>query len=103
MQIFCRFAGYFQSNPASVSCISCDDVGDFYQEKSGMGQCEKCPENSQRYLDLKSVVGGNNRSSCQCKEQYWRHDRLVGRECWPCPEGGVCNVSVHNRSPCPNP
>jgi hypothetical protein len=86
----CRFAGYFQSNPGSSACINCDDMGDFYQEESAKAACEECPENTRRYNDLNSGIGGNNRSACQCKENYWRHDGLLGRECWLCPEGGVC-------------
>ena len=89
-----RFAGYAQSNPGEVSCFNCDDIGDFYQENPGMSRCEPCPPNTGRYTDLKSVVGGNNKSSCQCKETNFRHDGLLGRECWKCPEGGVCEVGA---------
>ena len=88
-----RFAGYFQSNNGSISCISCDDIGDFYQENPGMSRCEPCPPNTGRYIDVKSI-GGNNISSCQCKATYFRHDGLLGRECWACPEGGNCTVGA---------
>jgi hypothetical protein len=25
-----------------------------------------------------------------CKENFWRHDRVLGLKCFPCPTGGKC-------------
>ena len=36
-------AGDFQSKNGSATCISCDNLGNYYQEKSGSTTCEKCP------------------------------------------------------------
>ena len=62
---FVSFVGYFQSSEAQFGCISCDSLGDFFQELLGQTSCQACPTNSRRYV---GVLGALNRSSCQCKE-----------------------------------
>jgi hypothetical protein len=78
---------HVQGKPAQNNCRLCDDLGNFFQERAGQTECTSCPPNSQRYLGV--LTGGDPRS-CQCKEGYWRHDELLGRECFPCPSGGKC-------------
>jgi hypothetical protein len=34
--------------------------------------------------------------SCQCKENTWRHDKLLGAKCFPCPIGGNCDEGKDN-------
>jgi hypothetical protein len=58
-------AGYFQANEGQLSCVNCDDVGNFFQESVGTTVCDPCPENTQRYVGKGS---GSNRTSCLCKE-----------------------------------
>ena len=67
--------------------MSCDELGDYYQELRNATHCEPCPAGTQRYLDLGPGV---NRTTCQCKKDFWRPDGLPGRACKPCPEGGEC-------------
>ena len=84
-----------------ASCISCDVKGDeFYQDKEGQAQCEKCPPNTRRYLQQ-----GNASSvkSCQCKENFWRHDKQSGFTCWACPTGGTCLVRCFPSRACSLP
>ncbi len=58
-------AGYFQSVEGQFGCISCDDVGDFYQDRASQTFCIRCPANTQRFVGVLSAV---NKSACQCKE-----------------------------------
>jgi hypothetical protein len=58
-------SGYFQSDEGQFGCISCDNLGDFYQELEGQTSCRACPANMVRYPGGASAA---NRSSCQCKE-----------------------------------
>ena len=58
-------AGYFQPELAQSGCISCDSLGDFYQNQPGQTACVACAVNSQRY---NGVLSAGNKSSCQCKE-----------------------------------
>jgi hypothetical protein len=58
-------AGYFQPELAQSGCISCDSLGDFYQNQPGQTACVACAVNTQRYNGVLSAV---NKSSCQCKE-----------------------------------
>jgi hypothetical protein len=58
-------AGYFQSEVGQFGCISCDSLGDFFQESQGQTSCQACAANTRRFGVL---TAGNNRSSCQCKE-----------------------------------
>jgi hypothetical protein len=59
------FAGYFQSQKGQFGCISCDSLGDFYQELRGQNLCVPCPDTTKRYI---GVLSAATRSSCQCKE-----------------------------------
>ena len=58
-------AGFFLPSRGQVSCINCDDVGDFYQELPAQTSCRKCAANTQRYV---GVLSAANKSACQCKE-----------------------------------
>jgi hypothetical protein len=55
--------GYFASRSGQFKCIACDELGDFYQERPGETSCDRCPLNTQRYVNLLSAT---NRSACQC-------------------------------------
>ena len=94
-------AGFFQSQREQFACINCDDTGDYYQEDEGRTVCSSCPLNTRRYAGQGS---GANRTSCMCREEYWRHDRLLGKRCFKCPEGGTCEVTpsarAHSFVPC---
>jgi hypothetical protein len=76
--------GYFARKVGQFSCISCDDLGDFYQELPGALSCNPCPQSTQRYV---AVLSGTNRSACQCKngafcqpgECHGHASRLFGR------------------------
>ena len=57
--------GHFQSEAGQFGCISCDNLGDFYQELPGQTSCILCATHTQRYI---GVLSATNRSSCQCKE-----------------------------------
>ena len=83
-------AGLFQKEPGKYECISCDNLGDYYQEEEGQTVCSSCPSNTRRYAGQGS---GANRTSCMCKPDYWRHDRSRGKRCFKCPEGGTCEVA----------
>jgi hypothetical protein len=58
-------AGFFQPEPGQFGCISCDSLGDFYQELQGQPSCQFCPASTQRYV---GVLSAANKSACQCKE-----------------------------------
>ena len=57
-------AGYFQPEAAQFGCLSCDSLGDFYQDSHGETSCRACAATTQRYFGL---LSGANRTSCQCK------------------------------------
>ena len=57
-------SGMFQPMTGQFGCISCDNLGDFYQELEGQTNCTACPPSTQRYL---GVLNAANRSACQCK------------------------------------
>ncbi len=57
--------GFFQPEQGQIGCISCDSLGDYFQELPGLTFCHQCPSSTQRYL---GVLSGANRSACQCKE-----------------------------------
>ena len=59
--------GYFQSEVGQFGCISCDSLGDFFQESQGQTSCQACAANTRRF-GFGVLTAGNNRSSCQCKE-----------------------------------
>ena len=58
-------AGMFQPEPAQFGCISCDNLGSFYQELKGRTSCNSCPANTQRFI---GVLSGATIEACQCKE-----------------------------------
>jgi hypothetical protein len=58
-------AGMFQPATGQFGCISCDGLGNFYQELQGQTSCQACAAHTQRYL---GVLNASSRSSCQCKE-----------------------------------
>jgi hypothetical protein len=58
-------AGFFQPEHGQLGCLSCDSLGDFYQEKGGQTSCQACAANTRRYTGLLSAA---NKSACQCKE-----------------------------------
>jgi hypothetical protein len=64
--------GYFQPERAQFGCLSCDSLGDYYQEQQGQTSCQRCAANMQRYHGGASAA---NRSSCQCKEGV--HSRIA--------------------------
>ncbi len=59
---------YLQAEAAQANCVSCDVLGNFFQENASGTRCIPCPPNSQRYLGV--LTGGDPRS-CQCKEGYF--------------------------------
>jgi hypothetical protein len=56
-------AGSFQSREAQASCVSCDDLGAFYQEGVGQSACNACPSNTARFAGTTKSM---NASACQC-------------------------------------
>jgi hypothetical protein len=58
------FVGFFQPEQGQFGCISCDNLGDYYQDLPGLTFCQTCAKNTQRYV---GVLSAANRSSCQCK------------------------------------
>ena len=58
-------AGLFQPDSGQYGCLSCDSLGDFYQDLQGQTSCQFCPQNTQRHI---GVLDGANRTACQCKE-----------------------------------
>jgi hypothetical protein len=83
-------AGFFASDKGRNSCTDCDDRGDYFQERTGATLCEPCPTNSRRYVGA-GQGSGSNRTSCKCQRNFWRHDGLSGKACFPCPTGGICD------------
>ena len=57
--------GFFQPDSGQFGCLSCDSLGDYYQEQRGQSFCLHCASHTQRYI---GVLSGANRSACQCKE-----------------------------------
>ena len=57
--------GLFQPDEVQRSCLSCDSIGNFFQELPGKTLCDACPAGKQRYI---GVLSAANKSSCQCKE-----------------------------------
>jgi hypothetical protein len=69
----------FQDRAAQFGCISCDKIGNSYQELQGQTGCTFCPPNTQRYVD---ILSGATVDACQCKEGkdpafLWRVSLLV--------------------------
>ena len=59
------FAGYFQPQEGQFGCVSCDLLGDAYQELVAQTFCNICAPNTKRYV---GVLSASSRSTCQCKE-----------------------------------
>jgi len=57
--------GYFASLPRQPGCISCDNLGDYYQELGAQSACLLCPTQTVRHL---GVLTAANKSACMCKE-----------------------------------
>ena len=57
--------GYFQPNQGQFGCISCDILGDFYQEVFAQSSCVACPPSTKRFI---GVLTAATKSSCRCKE-----------------------------------
>ena len=57
-------AGEFQPTSGQSGCMSCDNLGDFYQELPAQTSCTACASNTQRFIGLLSAT---NSSACQCK------------------------------------
>ena len=57
--------GNFQPDNGQFGCISCDILGDFYQELSAQSSCVACAANTQRFI---GVLSAATKNSCQCKE-----------------------------------
>jgi hypothetical protein len=89
-------AGFFQPDSGQFGCLSCDSLGDFYQELEGQPNCRQCVNHTRRYL---GVLSAASRSSCQCKEGVYSR-------CVPCIavewHSSSC-VGYYKPSPTPNP
>ena len=89
-------AGFFQPDSGQFGCLSCDSLGDFYQELEGQPSCRQCVNHTRRYL---GVLSAASRSSCQCKEGVYSR-------CVPCIavewHSSSC-VGYYKPSPTPNP
>ena len=57
--------GNFQPDNGQFGCISCDILGDFYQELSAQSSCVACPPNTKRFT---GVFTAATKSSCRCTE-----------------------------------
>jgi hypothetical protein len=57
--------GYFQPDKGQSGCVSCEIIGDFYQELSAQSSCVAFPPHTQRFI---GVLSAATKSSCQCKE-----------------------------------
>jgi hypothetical protein len=57
--------GYFQPDKGQFGCISCDILGDYYQELSAQSSCVACPPSTKRFIGALTAA---TQSSCQCKE-----------------------------------
>jgi hypothetical protein len=79
--------GYFAYKLGMASCVSCDAKGDqFYQENASATACDTCPEHTRRRAGSSPAAS----SECKCETGFWRHDQLLGRSCFGCPEGADC-------------
>jgi hypothetical protein len=66
-------AGKFQPDDGGIGCLSCDNLGDYFQERDSATACEQCPLNTRRYPTGAIKEGaifatGANKTSCACKE-----------------------------------
>ncbi len=55
--------GQFQPETGQYSCINCDRLGNFYQDRAGQTSCQHCEDNTQRYI---GVLSAANKTACQC-------------------------------------
>ena len=62
----CRL-GFFQPKPGQTECLSCDMLGNSYQDEPGKTFCKKCPQNTNR------EHGANFTSifNCVCKTGFF--------------------------------
>ena len=60
-----QIAGHFSPEAGRTDCVSCDVLGDFYQELAGQQSCLRCPTNTIRYT---GVLDGSTHLACMCKE-----------------------------------
>mmetsp|Transcript_31463 Transcript_31463/g.74760 ORF Transcript_31463/g.74760 Transcript_31463/m.74760 type:complete len:1288 (-) Transcript_31463:217-4080(-) len=76
-------------------CTTCDscDTGT-YQDIPGQTSCKPCPPNTRTAERATTSVTG-----CVCKEGFFRIDGQPGKECYPCPDGGVCPGGSHQPYP----
>jgi hypothetical protein len=58
-------AGQFQPEAGQYGCLSCDGLGDAYQNLLGQSSCFACAANTQRYI---GVLTAANKGACQCKD-----------------------------------
>jgi hypothetical protein len=80
--------GFYAGVTGLAACVDCKNLGDVYQDKYGQAMCTPCPPNSERPIASSSA----NRTSCVCKESFFRHDGLQGERCFKCPDGAICRV-----------
>ena len=96
----------WRSSPSELDVT--DDVGDgVYQDLVNQTSCVACPENSRRYggfiLDGEKMTAANV-TACTCKEGFWRHDKVTGTKCFPCPSGAKCLARpLTHKPPVPAP
>eukprot|EP00191_Tetraselmis_sp_GSL018_P017914 CAMPEP_0177586998 /NCGR_PEP_ID=MMETSP0419_2-20121207/5393_1 /TAXON_ID=582737 /ORGANISM="Tetraselmis sp., Strain GSL018" /LENGTH=1998 /DNA_ID=CAMNT_0019076971 /DNA_START=225 /DNA_END=6221 /DNA_ORIENTATION=- len=67
-------------------CKTCDScLNTQYQDEPGQAACKECPANT-----ASSSRGATSVLDCVCRPGYFRPDGEPGKECFPCPTGGVC-------------
>ena len=100
---------YFQELPAQTKCTNCATNT---QRKIGKGKGSSrtscmCKDGAVRpfpytfssWADMRAGMFHAHVSHL-CKMRtadltgFWRHDGLLGLECWPCPDGGECSSKV---------
>jgi len=101
----CR-PGTFSTGEGSAVCMPCP-VGEYcasegckacrlcpkgtYQNQTGGTECSVCPMNT----DTGTDQGSTSIEACACVWGFYRRDGMPGAECFPCPEGGVCDGGPH--------
>jgi hypothetical protein len=103
-------AGYFQPMKGQFGCVSCDSLGDFYQDLGSQTLCKACPANTKRYP---GVLTAASRASCQCKEgdgsitiaalERMQCGHLLCRQLpqrWQC-RRGAASLQMHCLMQCP--
>lgn len=79
--------GSVSFNSNATDCDSCP-MGT-YMDKEGQSECRKCPEGTNT-----SQRGSTSLSDCSCLTHYYNPTGQRGVECYPCPEGAICNGGV---------